>query len=120
TNDRFPDDPRKDMFGGRSVANGRTISATVTPIKGDRDWFDVEIDVRPTPGAPPVAGEVTFYLHPTFNPPIKLVVAHDGVASLSLVSYGAFTVGAIADDGATELEFDLATIEGAPKRFLEN
>lgn len=120
TNDRFPDDPRKEMFGGQSTAGGRTISATVTPIKGDRDWFDVEIVVRPTPGAPPLAGKVTFYLHPTFSPPIKPAVVRGGVASIELVSYGAFTVGAVADDGATELELDLATIKDAPKRFLEN
>ncbi len=51
--------------------------------------------------------------------PIRVVHAKDGVARLELLTYGAFTVGAIADDGATLLELDLSADPRFPKKLRE-
>jgi len=66
---------------------------------------------------PRLAGRVRFYLHDTF--PVseyERKVAHRK-ATLTLGAYGAFTVGAIANDGRTPLELDLATV--GPETFRE-
>ena len=47
------------------------------------------------------------------------VVAEAGVAKVEVMAFGAFTVGAAADDGATFLELDLAQNASFPKTFLE-
>ena len=62
---------------------------------------------------------VIFALHPTFgDPPARIVTVEDGEAELTLLSYGSFTVGAIADDG-TELELDLAELPGVSQTFKD-
>ena len=67
----------------------------------------------------PLSGQVEFHLHPTFSPSIRTVGVKDGKATLELEGYGAFTVGAKVDGGATRLELDLAKIAEAPKAFRE-
>jgi hypothetical protein len=119
SNPRIPDDPRKGMFGGQAVARGRRLSATVEQVDGRRDWFTVMLRVSTENDAPPLKGKVKFYLHHTFDQPVVDVTAQNGEATLTATCYGAFTVGAVADGGKTELELDLATLE-APRRFLEN
>lgn len=70
-----------------------------------------DLDVRPLEGA------VRFFLHPTFTPETVEVAAERGVARLPLHAYGAFTVGATADDGFTCLELDLAADPSFPIEF---
>jgi hypothetical protein len=73
-----------------------------------------------TDPARPLAGDVVFHLHPTFGPFSRYTVkAKGGVAEDIFVSYGAFTVGAEADGGATCLELDLMDVEGGTGRFYE-
>jgi hypothetical protein len=62
---------------------------------------------------------VVFHLHPTFRASVKTVKVRESKATLRLSAWGAFTVGAIADEGATRLELDLATLPDAPKEFRE-
>jgi hypothetical protein len=60
-----------------------------------------------------VQGHVQFYLHPTFANWRPVVPVVDGRAHLSVLSWGAFTVGVLADNGATRLELDLSTLPEA-------
>lgn len=43
----------------------------------------------------------------------------ENVAKLTVVAFGAFTVGAEADDG-TKLELDLISVPGGPTEFYNN
>ena len=65
-----------------------------------------------------LTGEVAFFYHPTFQVPYERIRVSDGVARVRLYAYGAFTVGALAEDG-TELELDLASLESAPRAFRD-
>ena len=111
-----PDDPQKGKWGGLSSRNGRVLTAKVS--EESADWFEIILSVRRTSGAP-LAGKVTFYLHPTYENEIEKVDAKNGQAKLRIWAYGAFTVGALLDDERTSLELDLAKIPGVPKKFAE-
>ena len=68
----------------------------------------------------PLKGLVKFHLHNTFLNPDPIIAVQDGKAVLKLSKvYGAFTVGAEADDGQTLLELDLADDESLPEEFRE-
>ena len=113
-------DPQKGRFGGSSTNNGRKLSAEVTAAKGYPGNYDIKLKVESTDPGKPLRGQVTFYLHHTFRRPVQVVSVKDGIALLELLAYGAFTVGAIADEGETLLELDLAEDERFPKRFRES
>lgn len=104
------DDPQKGQWGGKSIANKRSISATVSPLPLGNEYFLVRITVQSVDANDPLEGKVRFHLHPTFADSTPLVPVRDGKAELELVAWGAFTVGAEADGGATALELDLADI----------
>jgi len=110
------DDPQKGRFGGTAEANGRKLGANVKASSDDPDWFDIDVWVEST-GGTPLTGEVVFHLHDSFIPAVLSVAAKDNVAQESLGAYGAFTIGAEADGGATRLELDLATLPDAPAKF---
>jgi SIR2-like domain/prokaryotic YEATS domain len=112
-----PDDPQKGRWEGKSERNGRMLSAEVKRTD-DSDWFLVKLKVEPsTTRSKPLTGRVTFYLHPTFTPDKVTIYAKDGRAEYEVYSYGAFTVGAVADNGKTKLELDLSTLAEAPPKF---
>ena len=115
-----PNDPQKGRFGGESRANGREIIASVAPAKGNTENYDISLTVRSTDASKPLIGTVIFYLHHTFKRKVRKVSVVDGVATLDLLAYGAFTVGAVADDGETLLELDLSNDPRFPKRFRES
>jgi hypothetical protein len=120
TRDVDEDDPQKGKWGRRAVNNFRKISAEVENTQWDR-FYSVRITVESTNAKFPLRGLVRFHLHDTFKNADPVIIARDNKAVLKLSKvYGAFTVGAEADDGETKLELDLATIEGAPKGFLEH
>jgi hypothetical protein len=108
-------DPQKGRWGGSADANGRTLSARVKKV--DRTWFEIKLKVQQDRGAPPLSKPVTFHLHDSFSEPLRVVKPEDGVATLRLVAYGAFTVGVEADDGKTRLELDLSQLDDAPRSF---
>lgn len=104
-------DPQKGRFCGKAERNGRKISAVVEASSIKSDWCQVGLKVTSLSGFPPLVGNVEFYLHDTFRPDHYVVPVINGEAPLVLRAWGAFTVGAIADDGKTMLELDLASDE---------
>jgi hypothetical protein len=58
-------------------------------------------------------------LHPSFKNEKEIIKVINGKAENKLISYGAFTVGVEADNGATRLELDLAELPDAPRIFRE-
>jgi hypothetical protein len=103
------EDPQKGRFGGREEFNGRRISAVVEASAVQSDWCKVSLTVTALPGFPRLSGQVHFFLHDTFQPNHYAVQVINGEAPLVLRAWGAFTVGAVADDGQTPLELDLAS-----------
>jgi hypothetical protein len=115
-------DPQKNRFGGKDIVKGRQLKATVKPTDND-DYFAVDIWVETADKENPL-GEVLFFLHDSFSPSVRKIISEDGVkASMkTLNAYGAFTVGAVTDNGSTLLELDLAfdtTDNKYPKKFKE-
>jgi hypothetical protein len=110
-----PDDPHKGQFGWEAERDGRALRGCVERTD-DPYWFRVELEVTSTAPAAPLAGPVTFHLHPTFSPDEVEMEPEDGTARLRINSYGAFTVGAETADG-TRLELCLASIPDAPIEF---
>jgi len=110
-------DPLKGLYGGQRVSGPREIDAEVTPISSA--LFRVRLQVRSTnPRRDPLRGAVQFFLHPSFanNHPV-VTVGPSGVAELTVMAEGPFTVGALADNGATKLELDLHDLSTAPAAF---
>jgi hypothetical protein len=113
------DDPWKGLFGGASTNNDRQMQAEVNPISGSSGLYAIRLTVKSShPETNPLKGAVQFFLHPTFRDAKPVItVGQNGIAELNLKAWGAFTVGAIADDGQTKLEVDLSQIETAPEEF---
>jgi hypothetical protein len=107
------DDPWKGQFGGSSTAKDRRLEAKLSPVEGDSQIMTVNLQVTSVDHAKPLTGNVIFYLHPTFPQNIRTVEVKDGKAAVNLVSYGAFTVGALCDEGEVTLELDLSTLPDA-------
>jgi hypothetical protein len=113
------DDPQKGQWNGKATNNNRQLTATISEIS---NWlFKIQTKVCSTdPDKYPLKdGEIVlFALHDTYgDPPFRIVKAEDGCASLELISYGSFTIGAYADMGKTELELDLAELPGVSDYF---
>lgn len=115
------DDPWKGVFGGRPESHGRRLEADVAQLSASSSLFTVRLRLVSTDKKRPLTGVVQFFLHNTFrNDRPFVTVSPNGAAELVLRAYGAFTVGAKADDGATQLELDLAELEYAPERFRKS
>lgn len=117
---KVSDDPQKGRFGGKPEVNGRKVSADVWQSRNSNRFFDILLRVVSADQSKPLTGSIIFYLHDTFRHPVVSVKVKDGVAELRLISYGAFTVGVVADDGATLLELDLAQDVRFPRKFRES
>ncbi len=109
------DDPWSGQFGGLSEANGRKVDARILAVPDRPGWCSVVLRVTSTDPARPLEGEVQFYLHPTFGDTKPVVPVREGQAVLAFTSWGAFTVGVLADGGATRLELNLAEQPDAPE-----
>nr|WP_315157612.1 pYEATS domain-containing protein [uncultured Flavobacterium sp.] len=113
------EDPQKGQWKSKAINNEREIKATVS--EETKGLYHINLQVVSTnPKKNPLKnGEyILFALHQTFgNPPFKLVKIENESAELSFYSYGSFTVGAFADNGATELELDLAELPGVTSYF---
>jgi pYEATS domain-containing protein involved in immunity len=114
------EDPWRGAFGGSASSNDAVLSATVSAIPGQTASFKIDVSIA---GATPdrqreLAGQnALFYLHPSFGKAVRSVsFGPDGRASLVLYAYGAFTIGALLEDG-TKLELNLAILPGAPDQF---
>jgi hypothetical protein len=117
-----PEDPQKGRFGGKAENNDRKLSANVT-ASAIPDFYKVVLTVESTNPQNPLNTDVVFYIHDSFSPSIftyKPEEFTDGKAiEDEILSYGAFTVGVITDNGKTLLELDLAENESFPKQFRE-
>ncbi|MFM1814124.1 MAG: hypothetical protein RLZ98_819 [Pseudomonadota bacterium] len=117
----YTNDPQRERFGGQAERNQRKLIASVRPTK--KNWCAVTISVIPTSPANPLSGEsVYFFVHDSFSPnQFQVRIDGQGEAVLRLVSWGAFTVGAVADEGNTSLELDLADPDAveAPAEWQE-
>lgn len=117
-----PNDPQKGRWGGKNANKNYQLSASVTAVDSDNDFFRVQLQVAYTGPAPaPSDDSVTFHLHDTFTPPVRQATFQNGKAMLELLAWGAFTVGAVTANG-TQLELDLADpnlVPNAPKAFRD-
>ena len=115
-----PDDPQKGRFGGKSTNNNRELKAEVK-ASNVPSFYNVKISVVSTdPENHPLADEVIFYIHDSFRPSVYSVkVVNNEAVDDGILSYGAFTVGVVADGGQTLLELDLAEQSKFPKEFRE-
>jgi hypothetical protein len=109
-----PGDPQKGLWGGLPQAGNRELTASLRSVTAD--YFEITLEVRPT-GSEPLAGDVQFHLHPAFPKPVQVVTPVDGKATLKVMAWGAFTVGAVTDNGRTKLELDLAQDSSFPQVF---
>lgn len=116
-----PNDPNKRQFGSVSEANGRKLTATIKPLAGPKSArCQVKIRIESTDPARPLTGTVKVHLHPSFGDWSSYDLdVRGGVASDEFVSYGAFTIGVVADDGHTPLELDLVDVTGGTERFYK-
>jgi len=116
------EDPQKGRFGGKSENNERKLSAAVKK-SAIPDFYNVVLTVESTNPLSPLNSDVIFYIHDSFSPSIftyKPEEFKDGkVIEDEILSYGAFTVGVITDNGKTLLELDLAENKNFPKEFIE-
>jgi len=112
------DDPQKGRWGGFNKRNGRELTAQVS-VQPNLAYYDIVIQVKSTSASNPLTGNVKFHLHNTFANPNPIINAENGVAELKLIAWGAFTVGAEADNGSTRLELDLAKLHDAPEQFKQ-
>ncbi|MBK9048450.1 MAG: hypothetical protein IPL74_17805 [Bacteroidetes bacterium] len=114
-------DQQKGRFGGMNIRNGRKLSAEVKEgsLPG---YFDVTLILESTDSNNPLSSEVIFYLHESFTPDFHVYPPskfEEGKAIDRFKSYGAFTVGVVADNGQTMLELDLSEQKQFPKEFRE-
>ncbi|MGG5208850.1 YEATS-associated helix-containing protein [Chryseobacterium sp. MIQD13] len=108
-------DPQKDRFGGKSSVNGKTLTADTNPyiLPG---FLNLTIKVSAAEGD--LNSDVYLFLHNSFA---KSIIHLDGYGKkeveYKIPAYGAFTIGAILDNGNTLLELDLEKLENLPKDF---
>jgi hypothetical protein len=114
------DDPQKGQWGSLDERNSRKLSAEVSPLQGSEGLYTVLLTVQSTdPVNKPLEGAVKFFLHPSFFNSTPIIFAKDNKAQVTLTAWGAFTVGAQADEGDTQLELDLADAKwGFPSDFI--
>jgi hypothetical protein len=114
------DDPQKGRFGGKSENNGKALKASVEKSKIP-EFYNVTIWVESTDQTKPLNSDVIFYLHDSFRPAVYTIKPDEFVQGKAIddeiLSYGAFTVGAVTDNGETLLELDLADETGFPPAF---
>jgi len=113
-----PEDPHKGRFGETSERNGRRLSVASFEINDD-ETLDITLRVDASADAAnrPLAGPVSFHLHPTFPRQVVTHRAKKGVADCVIEAYGAFTIGVEVIDEKLKLELDLATQPELPMWF---
>lgn len=108
------DDPQKGRWGGKSISNNRKLSATFSYDEG-QEFCKIFLKVESTsPVIKPLKDTVIFHLHDSFINQNPTIFVYNGVAELTLMAWGGFTVGAETDNGTTHLELNLAELDDAP------
>jgi hypothetical protein len=124
-------DPQKGKWGGSPINQGYLLTSMVQPLPGNSELFEVVLQVQSLDEMRPLVYPVQFHLHPTFADPSPKVKPANGIAKLSRLAWGAFTVGAEVLISGTELErgevvesrritleLDLAEVPGSPQLFV--
>ncbi len=110
----YPNDPWSGLLLGGASQGGYDISAEVERNSRYSNMFNLRVIVKAVDGAGAVGKSAWFLIHPTFGAePRAAAFDANGEAILSLVTYAAFTVGAILEDG-TLLELNLASVDALP------
>ncbi|UWX59381.1 hypothetical protein N0B40_13285 [Chryseobacterium oranimense] len=108
-------DPQKGRFGGKSSLNGKTLTASYSPyiLPG---FLNLTIKVFAVEGD--LNSDVYLFLHNSFA---RSIIHLDGYGKkeveYKIPAYGAFTIGAILDNGNTLLELDLEELKNFPEDF---
>lgn len=112
-------DPRKGVFGGNNRSKGLLLEAKITQAEALTEYYNVHLSVVCTDLSMKMECPVCFYLHDSFRPDMIPVVPSNNEATLDLLSYGAFTVGAVTEVEGQEikLELDLAELGDVPAKF---
>ena len=113
------DDPQRGKWGGSPISNGRELSAEIERIPNEERFRRVTLTVASLDETKRLTGKVTFHLHPSFWRQKIDVPVINGVAETTLVAWGAFTVGAEADNGETQLELNLADLRDGIDPFFD-
>lgn len=108
-------DPQKGRFGGKSTVNGKTLSV-------EYDSYIIpgflNLTIKVAAGEGELTSDVYLFLHNSFA---KSIIRLEGYGKkeveYKIPSYGAFTIGAIVDNGNTLLELDIAELENFPEKF---
>jgi hypothetical protein len=115
---KYPDDRHKGRFGRKTRSGEFAISASFKQLSADfvEAYLVVECRDEKKLHANLFA---EFYLHETCRPDHQVRLFKHGIAELSLIIYGGFTVGVWIPAEEVELELDLATVRGAPSIIRE-
>lgn len=114
---KFTDDPQKGRFGGQSSSNGKTLSVSYKKyiLPG---FLKLTIRMSTDHENNLLKGNVYLFLHDSFA---DSVVVYDAEGKKEVIheviSYGAFTIGAVTDKGKTMLELDIAEQKDFPEDF---
>ncbi|MCT2563001.1 YEATS-associated helix-containing protein [Chryseobacterium herbae] len=108
-------DPQKGRFGGRSSTNGKTLSVDYSQsnLPGV-----LNLTIKVSSAEVDLNSDVYLFLHNSFA---KSIIHLDGngkkEVEYKIPAYGAFTIGAMADNGNTLLELDLSELKNFPEDF---
>lgn len=110
-------DPLRISWEGKPADKNRKVSAIIIPVTGSR-YYKIHLKVESTSTLDPLCGWVRFHLHPSFREPVRTVSVQKGIAELTLISYGSFTLGVETDNNTRKLKLDLGTdVEGVSEEF---
>jgi hypothetical protein len=118
-NDWDVDDPNIELFGTRSNANGRSLSARVTYLGQGWKKYRVDVTYKVNPRSRNPRGQlVNFITYPDFKrgnvDAYELFAEIDnGEAHQEFFPYDLFTVAAVGDAGDTALTLDLTHLKPA-------
>jgi hypothetical protein len=110
---RDPEDSNKGRFGGKAQRDGFRLSVSFDEVRGR--WVYMTLSVTAPDGATESYVDQAVFLHDSFDADRLQAVFRNGRASVPVVSYGGFTVGAWLPSRQIELELDLAEVPEAPR-----
>lgn len=117
-NINYVDDGQKGRWGNTPVANGYRLEASFNKRDPLDDVYDIVLTVRAEAPGTELTGLVYFFLHDSYYPDCVLqATAKNNAASQTIVSFEAFTVGAVCNGGAVKLELDLNTYDKSPEDY---
>lgn len=114
-----PNDPQKGRFGGMAQVNDRRLSVSYSNYFIP-NFLNLKIKVESLNQNDPLTGKVYLFLHDSFAKSVVILDA-DGKREVTyqIPSYGAFTIGAVAENGETLLELDIAELADFPQDFRD-